>query len=178
MHYLSGLLLFIVFYFIPVIAFGMNKIVYFEPEIVELDGVIKTLKFPGPPNYENIKTGDADETGLYIILHNSIDVNLATNSQIENNEPEKNVKLIQILIQNNNDFKKIKDGNIVHVVGVLSSALTGHHHARILLKVNKIKILSMKKTISKMIYVTDEDKKFLKYQYLQQTGTKSDFMTE
>lgn len=143
-----------------------NQTVYFEPKNVELEGTIVTLKFPGPPNYESIKNGDRDETGPYLILHNPIDIKLSSNVQIGNDEPTKNVKLIQLIVLNESDWDKVKEGNQVHIKGILSSALTGHHHARVLLDINKIIVVS-KKTIINKLDVTPDDLKFLENQNLQ-----------
>ncbi|MBA2653901.1 MAG: DUF4431 domain-containing protein [Gammaproteobacteria bacterium] len=144
-----------------------NQIVYFESKDVELKGVIRVLKFPGAPNYESIRNGDEDETGGYLILNHPIDINLKSNTQNENDEPVKNVKFIQLMIHNENDWKKIKEGNYVHVMGTLLAAQTGHHHARILIRINKINILSKEKIDIRKYDVSDEDRQFLKYQHLQ-----------
>lgn len=173
MRYLNILLLIALFCLTPSYLLAKNKIVYFEPKTVELDGIIRILTFPGQPNYENIKNGDADETGPYLILKNPVDVNLALNGKTGNNEPTKNIKLIQLIVQNDSDLKKLKklnDGYKAHIVGTLFSAQTGHHHARVLLRVNKINIFSMhsmQKVLNKKLNVTQEDQQFLKYQHLQ-----------
>ena len=139
-----------------------NQLVYFEPKYVEINGVIRTLQFPGPPNYESIKNGDADETGPYLLLNNPIDVTLIPKFQNDNDIPEKNVKLLQLVVQNNNDWGKIKEGNYVHIVGTLFHAFTGHHHTRVLLMIKKIKVISKQKIVNNKLDLTDEDKEFLK----------------
>src|SRR3990167_9100760 len=93
--------------FIPSLVIAKNQVVYFEPTLVELSGVIKTLQFPGPPNYESIKKGDRDESGPYLILDNPIDIELTPKIQIGNDEPRQNVKLIQLIVHTNSDWKKI-----------------------------------------------------------------------
>ncbi len=142
-----------------------NKTVYFEPKEVTLEGAIVSLKFPGPPNYESIKNGDRDETGPYLLLNNPIDIELSSNIEIGNDEPTKNVKLIQLVVLNHDDWKNVTQGNHVRISGTLSSALTGHHHARILLDINKIKVLS--KGMVNKFDITTEDMEFLQYQNLQ-----------
>src|SRR3990167_8533425 len=149
------------------LSIAKNQKVYFEPKVVDLEGTIRTLKFPGPPNYESIKNGDADETGPYLILKNPIDIKLVPKIQIGNDEPENNVKFIQLAVSNDNDWKKVKEGNYVHVTGTLFHALTGHHHARILLLINKIKVFSSHKNINKKLDITTDDRQFLKYQYVE-----------
>lgn len=143
-----------------------NQTVHFEPKTVELEGTIITLKFPGPPNYESIKNGDRDETGPYLILNNPIDIQLSPNVQMGNNEPTKNVTLVQLIVLNDGDWDKVKKGGLVHITGTLSSALTGHHHARALLDINKISVISKRKAINKL-NVTTDDLEFLKNQHLQ-----------
>jgi len=143
-----------------------NQIVYFEPRTVELEGIIVTLKFPGPPNYESIKNGDRDETGPYLILNNPIDIKLSSNVQMGNDEPTNPVKLIQLIVLNDHDWDKVKEGNQAHITGTLSSALTGHHHARILLDIHEISIISKKEAINKLD-VTADDLEFLENQNLE-----------
>jgi len=150
--------------FIPSLVIAKNKVVYFEPTLVELNGVIKTLQFPGPPNYESIKNGDRDESGPYLILDNPIDIELTPKIQIGNDEPRQNVKLIQLIVHTNSDWEKIKQGNYVRILGVLFNAQTGHHHARVLLEVNKIKVISKEYLVKIKFDITAEDREFLKGQ--------------
>lgn len=114
--------LLLLIFFIPSFSFAKNQLVYFEPKIVKLSGVIKILKFPGQPNYESIKNGDADETGPYLILNNPIDIRLMPKIQIGNDNFEKNVKLLQLVVLNDDDWKNVEEGNCVSVIGTLSSA--------------------------------------------------------
>lgn len=141
--------------------------VFFEPVVVKLEGTIRTLKFPGPPNYESIKNGDADETGPYLILNNPIDIQLVPKIQIGNDEPEKNVKLIQLVVRDNNDWRYVKEGNYIQIKGTLFHASTGHHHARVLLWINKIEVISTHKVADKKINFTKEDREYLEHEYLQ-----------
>ncbi|OGT49014.1 MAG: hypothetical protein A3E82_08730 [Gammaproteobacteria bacterium RIFCSPHIGHO2_12_FULL_38_11] len=164
---LIKLLLLPIIVFISSPSIAKNQSVYFEPKVVELEGAIRTLKFPGSPNYESIKNGDADETGPYLILNNPIDIKLVPKMQIGNDEPEKNVKIIQLVVRHDNDWKNVKEGNYVHITGTLFHALTGHHHARVLLWINKIKVFSTQKNINKKLNITKEDKQFLDHEYLQ-----------
>ena len=149
------------------LCMAKNRLVYYEPKVVNISGVIRTLKFPGPPNYESIQNGDADETGPYLILNKPIDIDLVPNVQIGNDELEKNVKLIQLAVHYDNDWPKVKEGNYVNITGTLFHALTWHHHARVLLMIEDIKVLSKQKIVNKKLNITNEDIQFLKSQYLQ-----------
>jgi hypothetical protein len=150
---------------LPLTVLAKNKQFYYEPQVIELTGVVKTLKFPGPPNYTSIKEGDADETGPYLVLHDPIDV-LASKSN--DNTSEKNVKLLQLVVKNKNDWVKVYDGNKVHIIGTLFQALTGHHHARVLLTVENISLLSFQSSRGNDLHLTREDQQFLQHENLQE----------
>ncbi len=88
------------------------------------------LKFPGSPNYTSIKEGDRDETGPYLVLTATIDIQ--SNPHIHANDTtEKHVKLIQVVVKHKRNWDKIKEGNFVEMTGTVFHALTGHHHARV-----------------------------------------------
>jgi len=151
-------------FFFPLVAMAKNQVVNYEPKEVKLTGVIKNLQFPGPPNYESIEKGDADETGPYLVLDNPIDVMPESKSKkYEEDTPEKNVKLIQLVVENKQDWKKVREGNQVEVSGTLFHSHTGHHHARVLLTLKKISVISRQKTVSKDkdLDITSEDKEFI-----------------
>ena len=88
--------------------------------------------------------------------------------QIGNDEFSHNVKLIQLIVHTNSNWVKIKQGNHVRIRGTLFNAQTGHHHARVLLEVNKVKAISKGRTVSNKLDITAEDSDFLK----EQTGDK------
>lgn len=147
--------------------FAKNKIVFYEPSSTVLIGVIKILKFPGPPNYTSIEDGDKDETGLYLILNSPIDVKSNTHI-IANDTTEKNVKLVQVVVKQDTDRNKIKEGNSVEISGTLFHALTGHHHARILIMAEKMTIISRESVKTKTLnQLPKEDLKFLDHENLQ-----------
>lgn len=147
--------------------FAKNKIVFYEPHHIFLRGVIKILKFPGPPNYTSIKDGDRDETGPYVVLDSPIDVKSNTNIQA-NDTTEKNVQLVQVVVKHDSDWNKIKEGDSVEISGTLFHALTGHHHARILIMAEKITIKGSKSVKTKAIrQLPKEDLQFLDHENLQ-----------
>lgn len=147
----------------PIMGLANNQTLYYEPRVVTLTGIIKILKFPGPPNYTSIKDGDSEETGAYLLLEKPIDVAIDSQVNDSNNQPEKNVVLLQLIVRRD----KIKEGNKVQVMGTLFSTLTAHHHARVLVNLNKISILSRVLTNSNPLRLTHEDRQFLKFQHLQ-----------
>lgn len=151
----------------PIMGLANNQTLYYEPRIATLTGIIKILKFPGPPNYTSIKDGDSEETGAYLLLENPIDVAINPQVKDSNNQPEKNIVLLQLVVTDNHYWDKIKEGNKVQVRGTLFSTLTAHHHARVLVNLNKISVLSRVLTKSNQLRLTHEDTQFLKFQHLQ-----------
>lgn len=154
---------FCLFFIDAVIA--KNKTVFYEPHLTLLTGAIKMLKFPGPPNYTSIKEGDRDETGPYLILTAPIDIQ--SNPHIEGNDTtEKDVKLIQVVVKHKRDWDKIKERNLVEVSGTLFHALTGHHHARVLIMAEKVRVMD-RSTEASTMQLTKEDWQFLEHENLQ-----------
>jgi hypothetical protein len=121
-------------------SFGANDTLHYEPEIVTLTGIVKTMVFPGPPNYENIANGDLSEDCWYLKLDHPIDVNLLPDTNSDINEPEKNIDLVQIVDRRKADWKKLKDDNHVRITGTLFHRFTGHHHALVLIKAESVEI--------------------------------------
>lgn len=133
-------LLFCILLFNPLLVFAENRNVYYEPEVVSLTGVVKVLTFPGPPNYEDIKKGDRAETCGYLTLTQLVDVKIPKTSQNIQNVLERNIKVIQLVIDGDDQkkWKKIKTGNYIYVRGTLYHAFTGHHHSKILMIIQEI----------------------------------------
>ena len=96
--------------------------------------------FPGPPNYESIRNGDRKETQWYLRLVHPIDVDTNPLDTTGPWEPEKNVKIVQIIISDEHWEKRGK-GRRVRATGILTHAITGHHHARVLLDIQTMAIL-------------------------------------
>ena len=116
-------------------SFAENQTVFYDPQLVQLAGVIETKTFPGAPNYENIKDGDAAETSLYLILDHPVNVSPAAETNELVNIPEKNVRVIQLVDVRRSAWNKLHDGEHVFVRGMLFHKLNGHHHSRVLMMV-------------------------------------------
>jgi hypothetical protein len=65
---------------VPSLLFA--ECVNYEPDLVSLNGKIIRKTFPGPPNYENIKTGDQPETYWILILTTPLCVNAKTGDSL------------------------------------------------------------------------------------------------
>jgi len=108
----------------------------YEPEIVVLAGTMKRHNFPGPPNYESVRNGDALE--VYWLLHLAKPVCVESLTQQERvNEPETGVSSIQILISGYGQYRHLL-GKRVKVTGTLFHQITGHHHTKVLINASNI----------------------------------------
>lgn len=127
-------------------SFASNPALTYGPSTVELTGTLDLQTFPGPPNYESIQDGDEIERHFYLKLEKPINVlPKKENSGIENPEEERNVKVIQLSISEEDDklwdrFRKLGKGGHVKVQGTLFHRFTGHHHSRVLMIVSNMQI--------------------------------------
>ncbi len=120
-----------------------NRNYYYAPETVELKGKIEHQTFPGLPNYESIATGDSPERGLYLRLDNPINVIARKTDEDSNSQDEKTIKIVQLTIVAKDPtvervLESAKKGSHFSLVGHLFHRLTGHHHARVLLEVERM----------------------------------------
>jgi hypothetical protein len=163
---MRSFLTFVLCLFLIGAVIAKNQTVSYEPRLTSLTGEIKMLRFPGPPNYTSIKDGDRDETGPYLVLNAPIDIRANPHVQA-NDTTEKNVKLVQVVVKHKCDWDKIREGNYVEVSGTLFHALTGHHHARVLIMSEKVSVIGRKQTDTSTMQLTKEDWQFLEHENLQ-----------
>ncbi len=107
----------------------------FEPAEVTLVGTLITRTYPGPPNYTSIEEGDMPEIASILVLTEPICVAADPDDEL-NSERVSNVREIQLVIPGSSDTEL--SGKPVVVRGRLFSALTGHHHVRVLLSVSML----------------------------------------
>jgi hypothetical protein len=111
----------------------------YEPDLISLNGKIIRKTFPGPPNYEDIKTGDEPETYWILIVTRPFCVNANTSDSIYSSES--GIKEVQLVFMAASDeYKKYKNlvGKYVIVRGQLFPVQTGHHHTNVLITVKDI----------------------------------------
>lgn len=130
---------FLSIYFFADLALAANSVLYYEPQIVTLSGIIKLKTFPGAPGYESVESGDDLDTCFYLFLDQPIDVVESLKDADPNAESEKNLAVIQVAPGSDDNWDKIKSGNHVCVTGCLFHAINGHHHTRVLIHGNQIK---------------------------------------
>jgi hypothetical protein len=103
----------------------------YEPDTARVTGKLTRRIFYGPPGFGEDPKNDARETGFYLELlsplcmYGSDDINVA----------KTDVRLIQILLDQHG-YERLRPSidRVIILRGTLSGAITGHHHAPILLE--------------------------------------------
>ena len=116
------------------------KTFFYEPEEVELRGILYEEVYPGPPEYTSVKMGDRPEKAVFLTLKEPINVELKKNAEQEDiiNTPEKGVRELQVVFSDSRpSAHQIKQE--VSLKGTLYHACTAHHHRRVLMMVNSWK---------------------------------------
>lgn len=117
------------------------KTFLYEPEEVELRGILYEEVYPGPPEYTSVEMGDRPEKTVFLTLKEPINVELKKNAEQEDifNTPEKGVRELQVVFSNSKpSVHQIKQE--VSLKGTLYHAHTAHHHRRVLMMVNSWKL--------------------------------------
>lgn len=116
-----------------------EECLHYDPEEVEISGVIAMKTFPGPPEYESIEEGDKPETVWILNLLSPICV-LADEEDELINVTEKDIRAIHLVLDGK-QYKKY--GHLVSkkviATGKLYHSHTGHHHTDVLMIVLGLK---------------------------------------
>jgi hypothetical protein len=105
----------------------------YAPAQVALKGTLHRKTYPGPPNFESVKHGDAAETGFYLALARPICTSAGKDAEESGVAGVKQVQLI--LSQAQYDQLRPQLGRVIELRGALHEADNGHHHAPVLLAV-------------------------------------------
>jgi hypothetical protein len=124
--------------FLGVNAQSKSPCYYYESDTINLTGEMVRDTFPGPPNYESIKEGDAAEIYWVLQLEKPICMNAVADD--DNNVDRQNVTQLQ-MVMDIDMYKKYREllYKTVTVKGTLFGAQTGHHHTDVLITVISIK---------------------------------------
>lgn len=121
--------------------------------IVTLSGTLERMTHPGPPNYEDITKGDAEETGYYLLLSEPVctvgDSSRTGEGESFDSYPQEGVTLVQLVIDKSGyeEFRPFL-GQKISIQGAIFAAFSGHHHAPLLIqKVSIVKKLSANKSL-------------------------------
>ena len=108
------------------------KTVFYEPEEIELSGMLHETVYPGPPEYTSVETGDCPEEVVILTLKDPIDVEIKGEDNF--NEPEKGVRELQVVFSDSiPSAHQMKEE--ISLRGTLYHAHTAHHRRRVLMTV-------------------------------------------
>jgi hypothetical protein len=109
----------------------------YRPSVVTLTGVVRRHTFAGPPGYQSIAEGDALETGFYLHLKRPV-CTIAGDEPLPDRQPLDGVQLVQLVLDKAGyDRLRPRLGKQVTLRGTLFAWHTGHHHAPLLLDVER-----------------------------------------
>jgi len=112
----------------------------YEPAVVNLNGILISETFPGPPNYEGTRQGDKAEVYWLIDLSRPVCVN-ADKREPDLNQVQKSVRRVQLVLDPIvYERQKGLLGKRVVVTGTLFGAHTAHHHTPVLLTVKTLEV--------------------------------------
>lgn len=117
------------------------KTFFYEPEEVELCGVLYEEVYPGPPEYTSVKMGDRPEKAVFLTLKEPINVGIKGDKEVDEdfNEPEKGVRELQVVFSDSSP-SKLQMEKEISLKGGLYHAQTAHHHRRVLMMVTSWKV--------------------------------------
>jgi len=105
------------------------RTIFCEPETVNIVGILHKEVFPGPPNYENIRSGDSPETVWFVAVDDDAKYNSETGEQ-----------RIQIILPMNR-YDHLLNQAVV-ATGTLFDGHTVHHHTPVLMFVTELQTFS------------------------------------
>jgi hypothetical protein len=99
-----------------------------------VEGLLERRTYPGPPNYESTANGDEAETGFYLKPPSPLCVRAGADSSL--NPAQSDVADVQLELDSAG-YARLRPslGQDVSLRGTLSAAISGHHHAPLLLMV-------------------------------------------
>ncbi len=103
----------------------------YEPEIVQLTGILWESICPGPPEYASIEMGDAPEHIFVLKLDTPVNVRDLNPKENSWNSPEDNVSEIQIAASEK-EAQHLVNKHVV-ITGSLFHAITAHHRTEVVM---------------------------------------------
>ncbi len=106
---------------------------------VTLEGRLSLHVFPGPPNYQDVRAGDAAERTLILTL--ARDICLDDGGQQA--DPNERFRVVQVYANSPALRRQLRAGlgRRIRIVGEGFAAHTGHHHAPLVMEVRRVALL-------------------------------------
>jgi len=114
-----------------------EKCLNYEPKKVQLEGELYKKSFPGPPNYEDIKSGDEEE--IYWLIKTTKPFCVNKSSYVEGDELH-GLSEVQLVVDGLDFYNSKRHllGKIVVLSGTLFPQITGHHKTEVLITVETL----------------------------------------
>lgn len=117
----------------------VEKCLNYEPEQVQLTGLLYSKSFPGPPNYEDIKKGDKEEIIWLIKTTKEFCINDTKDNWAGKLVNQSEVQLVIIgPLFDLYETRKPLLGKKVIVKGTLFPQMSGHHKTNVLITVDSL----------------------------------------
>lgn len=113
--------------------------VFYEPEEVKVSGFLYKTVYPGPPEYMSVEMGDRPEEAVILTLKEPINVEIKNQEDDALNEPEKDVRELQVSFSDSGPLPTQMKKEIV-LKGTLYHAHTAHHRRKVLMMVDSWKV--------------------------------------
>jgi len=109
----------------------------YEPAISTISGIVRLEKFYGRFNFGGSPESDEREDSWILYPENPLNMNQS--SDIESNNEKIGVTTIHLTETKGLDLASY-DGKVLLISGSLSGAISGHHHAKVIMNVLKVKV--------------------------------------
>lgn len=116
---------------------------FYEPEEVEVSGLLHESIYPGPPEYMSVENGDSSEKVVILALEKPINVAIKSGKGADGdfNVLEKGVRELQVVFSDSvPSMQQMKEEVILR--GTLYHAETAHHRRRVLMMVRDWSVAS------------------------------------
>ena len=104
---------------------------------IVIRGTVSIETYPGPPNYESVKSGDRAEKYWFVTLAKS----MCFDPDEQFMDSEVYIKKLQLLLFRMMGEVHLKAGEKYEFTGTTTPAITGHHRTKVMLEVSNIKAL-------------------------------------
>ena len=104
-----------------------NDLLPYEPEVVELEGVLEREHRYGPPNYGESPEIDRSLTVYTFSIREPIDVGRPDTLSEVNDSPVREVSKVHVVVSDEACDADLEIGKTVRLRGALSKQTSGHH---------------------------------------------------
>jgi hypothetical protein len=113
-----------------------SKCLGYQPALISMSGVLERRTFPGRPNFESVAAGDEPETGFYLALPRAACFSAGSDPDASN---LRDVRLVQLNLKPE-QYDQLRPylGKTISIQGAVYEAMSGHHHAPVVLMFGRL----------------------------------------